>query len=105
MDIWATIAKERQALADDLAGLDEQQWATRSLCGGWSVRDVLAHMTGTAETTPVNFLPKLAGAGFKLSKLSDKNIARISKGDVLARFRSRVTSKKHPPGPTDSWLG
>jgi len=105
MDIWATIAQERKALADDLANISDTQWSTASLCGGWSVRDVLAHMTATTETTPLNFLPKLATSGFKLSKMSEKDIAKRRDGDVLGRFRSRVSSKKHPPGPVDSWLG
>src|SRR4029077_10413765 len=50
-------------------------------------------------------LPKLATSGFKLSKMSEKDIAKRRDGDVLGRFRSRVSSKKHPPGPVDSWLG
>jgi uncharacterized protein (TIGR03083 family) len=108
MDLWATIAAERQALADDLASLNDKQWATPSLCGGWSVRDVLAHMTATAETTPLTFLPRMVGAGFKLSKMSEKDIAARTKGapaETLSRFRSRVSSRKHPPGPADTWLG
>jgi len=105
MDIWQTIATERKALADDLTDISEAQWSTPSLCAGWSVRDVLAHMTATAETTPFNFLPRLAAAGFSLNKMSEKDIAQRRDGDVLARFRSRVSSKKSPPGPKDTWLG
>jgi uncharacterized protein (TIGR03083 family) len=105
MDTWGTIAQERKALADDLANISDAQWSTPSLCSGWSVRDVLAHMTATAETTPLNFLPRLAAAGFSLNKMSEKDIAKRRDGDVLARFRSRVSSKKSPPGPKDTWLG
>jgi uncharacterized protein (TIGR03083 family) len=105
---WPTIHSERQALADDLEGLTDEQWATPSLCTGWSVRAVLAHMTGAAEMTPLTFLPKLAGSGFKLTKLNEKNIAERVKGspaDTLSRFKSRINSSKHPPGPVDTWLG
>jgi uncharacterized protein (TIGR03083 family) len=105
MDIWGTIAQERKALAEDLAKIGDAQWSTASLCSGWSVRDVVAHMTATAETTPLNFLPKLAGSGFSLNKMSENDIAKRRDGDVLARFRGRVSSRKHPPGPVDSWLG
>jgi uncharacterized protein (TIGR03083 family) len=105
MDVWGTIAQEREALANDLANVADAQWSTASLCDGWSVRDVLAHMTATAETTPLNFPPKLAGSGFSLKRMSEKDIASRRGGDVLARFRSRVSSKKHPPGPADTWLG
>jgi uncharacterized protein (TIGR03083 family) len=34
---------ERLAFADFLAGLTPEQWATPSLCAGWTVRDVAAH--------------------------------------------------------------
>jgi len=107
-DLWTMIAAERRALADDLSGLSAKQWATPSLCGGWTVRDVLAHMTATAEMKPPAFLPKLIGAGFSLNKLSEKDIAQRTKGDpstTLERFKSRIDSRSHPPGPTETWLG
>jgi uncharacterized protein (TIGR03083 family) len=105
---WPTIHAERRALAEDLEALTDEQWATASLCSGWSVQQVLAHMTATAEMTPVMFFPKLAGSGFKFNTLSEKEIAQRTKGtasETLARFKSRITSTKHPPGPVDSWLG
>jgi uncharacterized protein (TIGR03083 family) len=37
-----------------------------------------------------------------------KDIARqrsSSNADALAQFQAQVTSTKHPPGPTDTWLG
>jgi len=107
-DLWTMIGAERRALADDLDGLPAAKWSTPSLCGGWSVRDVVAHMTATAEMTPAKFLPKLAGAGFSLSRLSQKDIDQRTKGEpaaTLERFKSRVSSRNHPPGPTESWLG
>jgi uncharacterized protein (TIGR03083 family) len=107
-DLWRLIRAERQALADDLDGLAVTKWSTPSLCEGWTVRDVLAHMTATAEMTPAKFLPKLAGAGFSLTKLSQKDIDERTKGDpssTYERFKSRISSRNHPPGPTESWLG
>ena len=108
MDLWGTIAKERQALADDLSGLDDTKWKTQSLCDDWTVLEVLSHMASTPEVTAINFFPKLAGAGFSLNKLSAKQVARISAegpAGVLALFKSRVSSRKAPPGPKETWLG
>ncbi len=48
---WPAIHAERAALADDLAGLTDEQWATPSLCSLWSARDVLGHLTATARVT------------------------------------------------------
>ena len=108
VDVWSTIHAERAALADDLEGLTETQWATPSLCGGWSVRDVLAHMTATARMTPPSFFAKMLTSGFNFQKMTAKDIAAergASPADTLARFRSQINSNSHPPGPTDSWLG
>ena len=108
IDVWSTIHAERKALADDLAGLTDAQWATASLCAGWSVRDVLAHMTGTATMTPLKFFPKFVAAGFSLPKLQAKDIARErgrTPADTLANFAAQINSSKSPPGPKDTWLG
>jgi uncharacterized protein (TIGR03083 family) len=37
---WAAIARERRALSGLLAGLDEPQWESPSLCAQWRVRHV-----------------------------------------------------------------
>jgi uncharacterized protein (TIGR03083 family) len=108
VQVWPTIHAERAALAADLQALSEAQWATPSLCGEWSVRDVLAHMTATARITPPGFFLKMLTSGFSFQKLQAKDIAverGASPADTLARFRSQVNSSSHPPGPTDSWLG
>jgi uncharacterized protein (TIGR03083 family) len=41
---WRVIAEQRRCLADLLQGLTAEQWRTPSLCTGWSVRDVAAHV-------------------------------------------------------------
>ena len=108
MDTWTTIQAERQALAADLQDLTSEQWATPSLCSQWTVRDVLAHMTSTASLTPPAFFAKLAGSGFNFDKLQESGIA-AQRGDspaaTMAHFEAVETSRKHPPGPADTWLG
>jgi uncharacterized protein (TIGR03083 family) len=107
-DVWSLIAAERKALSDDLGSMTDAQWRTASLCDGWTVRDVLGHMTATAELTPGKFLGGIIGSGFSLEKLQAKAIAQQNEGtpaDTLARFEAIVDSTKHPPGPVDSWLG
>lgn len=107
-DIWPTIAAERGALADDLAGLREAQWDTRSLCAEWTVRDVVAHMSATATTTPPKFILGLAKAGFSFGKFVDSGIAAHRGPDpaaTLSDFRDVQNSTASPPGPKMSWLG
>jgi len=106
--IWRTIDTERGSLATDLGPISEEQWNTLSQCNQWSVRDVLAHMTATAKTTSMNFLPGLVGTGFKFNELSDKKIREergASSAETLARFKAIETSRKRPPGPIGTMLG
>jgi uncharacterized protein (TIGR03083 family) len=108
VDVWPVVHSERKALASDLASLSEQQWSATSLCPLWTVRDVLAHMAGTAQITPASFFPKLIGSGFSFERLQAKGVAAnlgTSCPDTLSHFEAIVTSEKRPPGPKDTILG
>jgi uncharacterized protein (TIGR03083 family) len=107
-DIWPVIHAERRALADDLTDLTPEQWRTPSLCPGWSVHDVLAHMVSTAKLTPPAFFAALAASGFRFNRFTDKRIAAERAGGptaTLAAFRAVETATSAPPGPKLSWLG
>jgi uncharacterized protein (TIGR03083 family) len=108
VDIWPVVHAERRALAEDLAGLTPEQWATPSLCAGWSVHDVLAHMVATAKETPAGFFAGMARSGFRIERMTEKRIAEEKAGGpaaTLAAFRTVETATSAPPGPKLSWLG
>jgi uncharacterized protein (TIGR03083 family) len=44
-EIWRTIDSERAGLADLFDDLSPAEWGQPSLCAGWRVRDVAAHLT------------------------------------------------------------
>jgi uncharacterized protein (TIGR03083 family) len=107
-DLWITIAAERGALADDLAGLTAAQWETRSLSTQWSVHDIVAHMSATASMSPAKFFLGMAKAGFNFDKFADGQVGKHRGPDpaaTLTEFRSLQNSTSAPPGPTTSWLG
>jgi uncharacterized protein (TIGR03083 family) len=107
-NIWPLVHAERRTLGADLTGLAPERWQTPSLCSGWTVHDVLAHMVATARLTPATFLVRLAAAGFSMSRFTDTQLAAQRVGgpdDTLAAFRAVETSRSAPPGPTLSWLG
>lgn len=107
-DIWPTIHAERQALADDLAGLPEAQWQTPSLCSGWTVHQVLAHLVSAAKMTPPKFFANFAAAGFRFNRFTGNQVAREGAGGpaaTLAEFRSVRDRTSAPPGPKETWLG
>jgi uncharacterized protein (TIGR03083 family) len=43
--VWQVIDAQRRSLADLLDDLSDEQWRRPSLCTGWTVRDVAAHLT------------------------------------------------------------
>ena len=105
---WPLIHAEREALAADLATLTGEQWATRSLCTDWTVRDVLGHMISTAKMTPPKFFASMAAAGFRFNNMTAKGVsaeATASPADGLANFRDHLKDTTHPPGPVESMLG
>ena len=107
-DLWAVVSTERGALADDLAGLTESQWNSLSLCSGWTVRDMVAHMSSTASLTPATFFWNFARAGFNFGSFADTQIRRHLGTDpaaTLSEFRGLQGSTSSPPGPKPTWLG
>ena len=105
---WPVIHAERAALADDLAAVAPDRWTTPSLCAGWSVHEVLGHMTATATMTPLGFFGRVARAGFRFETMARRNIDAETTGGpaaTLARCREAHNRSSSPPGPVDSWLG
>lgn len=43
--VWSAIDTERLRVADLLADLTDAEWQAASLCEGWTIRDVAAHLT------------------------------------------------------------
>jgi hypothetical protein len=43
-DIFAAVANERRQIASPVDGLSDAQLATPSLCSGWDVKTVAAHI-------------------------------------------------------------
>src|SRR5207302_6634292 len=97
-----------QALADDLAGLRDEQWKTASLCGDWTVQDVAGHIVATARMTPGKFLGHFIGSGFSFDKMANKDIAKETSGGptaTLAALNEVMSRTTAPPGPIDAMLG
>ncbi|PRB40727.1 hypothetical protein CQ020_14895 [Arthrobacter sp. MYb23] len=57
--VWPVVHHERRALLQDLERLPTAQWQTPSLCAGWDIHDVLAHVIDSAKTTRLNFIRRM----------------------------------------------
>lgn len=106
-DLWAMTHRQRAAVADLLAGLTPDQWEQLTLCSGWRVRDLAAHMIATAHTTPRSFLVGLATAGFRFPVYAERQIAQRrdrTPAQLVDGLRKTTTMTAHPPGPPQTPL-
>ncbi|MEU5165217.1 MULTISPECIES: maleylpyruvate isomerase family mycothiol-dependent enzyme [Streptomyces] len=106
-DVWSMVHAERAALIADLESLDAQQWEAPSLCVGWTVHDVVAHLVDTARTTRLGFVLGLARARFDFDRQNARGVERergASPQETLARLRQVASRRSTPPAPLDSRL-
>lgn len=100
-EIWTHVAAERQSLAELMEALTPEQWNTPSLCEGWRVRDVAAHVTLSTRVRPLAAMRGLVRAkgNFNAYVAAD---AKSRAGELPALFveqlRAATTSRSHPPG-------
>ncbi|WP_042367936.1 maleylpyruvate isomerase family mycothiol-dependent enzyme [Streptacidiphilus neutrinimicus] len=101
-DLQAQTYAERERLAALLAELTPAQWDAPSLCAGWRVREVVAHLTFPFRTKPLRFVAGLAAARFNFSRYADtaarRDASRMSADELLRSLRDNVRHPWQPPG-------
>ena len=100
-DPQAWVAPTCDGLAGMLAAAPPATWDAPSLCEGWQVRHVVAHLTMPARLTPEQFGAELVAAGGDFGRLSDAVAARDATrpvADHLAALRSPLLHAWQPPG-------
>lgn len=106
-EVWRMVHAERAALTDDLARLDAGQWDAPSLCEGWTVHDVAAHLVDTARTTRIGFVAGLVRARFDFDRQNARGVERergASPQETLERLRRVASRTTTPPAPLDTRL-
>lgn len=100
---WARIDAQRLWTADLLEQLRDADWRYPSLCEGWTVRDVAAHLTlqqmGLGDL--LRMLPKYRGGG--MNRLIDESARAKAAAPVdllIADIRAMVGSRRHNLGVT-----
>ena len=88
---------ERERLADLFLDLSPEQWDTASLCTGWRVREVVAHMTMPFRTRPLSVIAGMLLAGFSFQRYADRD-ARSTAPVAATRCRGRrcPQPRRHP---------
>ncbi|MFJ9811698.1 maleylpyruvate isomerase family mycothiol-dependent enzyme [Streptomyces sp. NPDC101158] len=95
------MAAERRELADLFEGLRDDQWNAPTLCAGWRVREVVAHMsTGFRLSLPAT-LGELIRARGSLHRMTDRvarrDAAAHSVGELCAFLRDNADHRWTPP--------
>ncbi len=100
MDVWSMIAAERIGLAEDLAGLSDEQWVCPSLCAGWRVRDVAAHLTMPFHVSLPKMVWMMVKNRFDFDKLSSRYATSDARpvAELLADLRRNAEHRFTPPG-------
>lgn len=92
---------ERLGIADFLEELDADDWRQDSLCTGWTVRDVAAHLTLSTRTTLLDLLKGAIGARFDWERMEyDKaceRAARYTPAELVAQIRETAGSPRRAP--------
>ena len=96
------IAAQRTELAEVLAGLPESGWDEPSLCAGWRVREVVAHITMPFRYGRGRFMTELARSRGRFNEMADR-LARhdalvMSPADLAGAVRSNIGHPWKPPG-------
>ncbi|MBO8193328.1 maleylpyruvate isomerase family mycothiol-dependent enzyme [Streptomyces oryzae] len=101
MDIKQAIAAERTALADLLDGLADADWEAPSLCAGWRVREVAAHMSFGFRSSRSQTLRELLRARGSLHRMTDhcarRDAAAMSTAAIAAALRDNAHHPWKPP--------
>ena len=72
------VAEELRRLHEALATLPDDRWDQPSLCEGWTLRHVIAHLTMASRYSPEAFGQELAADGFDFGVMSDRLAERDS---------------------------
>ena len=102
VDVHSTLRTIRLDLADYLEHLDPADWARPSLCGGWTVADVVAHVTLSTTETWRDFsagMIRYLGNFDRWNATHARHQAqRHTPRELVAILRDEAHSRNHSPG-------
>ncbi|WP_410639719.1 maleylpyruvate isomerase family mycothiol-dependent enzyme [Amycolatopsis sp. lyj-346] len=96
------IAAERRELAALLEDLAPSGWSSPTLCAGWRVAEVVAHMTMPFRFSGGRFVRELVKSGGRFNVMADRvarrEAATLSREALVASLRDNAGHPWRPPG-------
>ena len=96
------IAAQRGELAAVLDALPASGWDELTLCAGWRVREVVAHVTMPFRYSGPRFVGELAKSRGRFNEMADRvarrDAARMSPAELAEAVRSNIGHPWRPPG-------
>ncbi|GAB0107563.1 maleylpyruvate isomerase family mycothiol-dependent enzyme [Nocardia sp. JMUB6875] len=97
---WKVIEQQRRAIADLLSDLTPEEWETPSLCTGWRVREVAAHVALTPQPpSPRVMLATGLRARGNYNRFIDiltRTHANQPTADLVSQLRTHAASQRLP---------
>jgi uncharacterized protein (TIGR03083 family) len=97
---WHVVEQQRLAIADLLDELTPSQWESPSLCAGWRIRDVAAHVSlvGLPPSPGSLFTDMLRSHGnfHRLNTAAANRRAQRPPHQLVADLRAHASSRKVP---------
>jgi uncharacterized protein (TIGR03083 family) len=97
--VWDHTVEQRYALAGILRTLTPDQWETPSLCAGWRVRDVAAHVISSPQLTLVEVLKVLPGIWRGYDGMIGHDVLRRGRAtpeEILEQFEQFAGMRRAP---------
>lgn len=97
--LWGHIHHERTALAITLRTLTPEQWQHPSLCEGWTIKDVAAHVISTPQMgfrRTMGLFARNLGRGYNtmIFRETKRMSEAQSTDEILAAFETYATSRR-----------
>lgn len=103
-DIWRAVDTERRGLLHLLEPLTASQWRHASLCERWQVRDVVAHLTLSAQANVGRILVNLLRARGSFDRMvcdtATRHAAESADRQLLEELRGTIGSRFAAVGTT-----
>ncbi|OBA82051.1 hypothetical protein A9W99_12530 [Mycobacterium sp. 1164966.3] len=103
--VFAAVADERHRIANLLDSLDDAQLAAPSLCAGWNVKTVAAHIVSTVVDGTPAFLRLAVRRGSMARAIDElaRQRARLPAAEIVASLHRCADRQISPPlfGPLD----